>query len=80
MASLYDKLGGRKKIEQIVADFYQTILNDDDLNIFYLENVSEISALHTSVTDFFSMLFGGPNVYKGRSMYEAHKHMPLSKK
>ena len=36
MPTLYDKLGGRKVLEKIVADFYQTILNDDDLNIFYL--------------------------------------------
>ncbi len=34
--TLYDKLGGYKSLELIVADFYQTILNDDSLNIFYL--------------------------------------------
>ena len=27
--------------------------------------------------DFLTMLFGGPNNYKGRDMYEAHKHMPI---
>lgn len=36
MPSIYEQLGGRKKIEQIVCDFYQTILNDDALNVFYL--------------------------------------------
>jgi hemoglobin len=80
MPSIYDRLGGRRNIEKIVADFYQTILNDDDLNVFYLENVSEISVLHHLVTDFFSMIFGGPCNYKGRSMKESHKHMPITKK
>lgn len=28
MPTLYDKLGGRRNIELIVADFYQAILND----------------------------------------------------
>jgi hemoglobin len=27
--NLYERLGGYKKIERIVADFYQTILNDE---------------------------------------------------
>lgn len=26
---------------------------------------------------FQTMLFGGPNEYKGRDMVEAHKHMPI---
>ena len=78
--NLYERLGGYKKIERIVADFYQTILNDEELNVSYLENVSDIAALHTSVAKFFSMVFGGPAEYKGRNMYDAHKHMSLTKK
>lgn len=80
MASIYERLGGRKVIEHIVCDFYQTILNDDALNVFYLENVSEISTLHHLVADFFCMIFGGPNNYKGRDMYSSHKHMPITGK
>jgi hemoglobin len=68
LTTLYDKLGGYKCLERMVADFYQTILNDDELNIFYIENVSEISDLHHLMTDFLTMLFGGPNQYKGRDM------------
>jgi truncated hemoglobin YjbI len=26
------------------------------------------------------MMFGGPNNYKGRTMPESHKHMPITKK
>lgn len=78
--SIYDKLGGYKAIERMVADFYQTILNDDDLNLFYIENVSEISDLHHLMTDFLTMVLGGPNQYKGRDMYQSHKNMPLTQK
>lgn len=42
--------------------------------------MSDIAVLHHLVTDFFSMIFGGPNVYKGRTMRESHKHMPITKK
>ena len=34
--TLYEQLGGLPKIQQMVADFYQTILNDDQLNVYYL--------------------------------------------
>lgn len=80
MPSIYERLGGYRNIQQIVCDFYQTILNDDSLNVFYLENVSDIAVLHHLVADFFSMIFGGPNNYKGRDMYSSHKHMPITAK
>jgi truncated hemoglobin YjbI len=80
MASLYDRLGGYQNIEKIVSQFYQTILNDDEVNVFYLDNVSDIAVLHHTVTDFFALIFGGPNIYKGKSMVEAHKHMAICQK
>ena len=61
LVTIYDKIGGRKVLEQIVCDFYQTILCDDKINIFYIENVSEISNLHHLMFQFQMMLFGGPN-------------------
>ena len=60
-----------------MADFYQTILNDDEINVYYIENVSEISILHHSVAQFYSMIFGGPANYKGKNMVEAHKNMVI---
>jgi hemoglobin len=77
--SIYDRLGGYRSIEKMVADFYQTILNDETVNIFYIENISDIAKLHHHVTDFFSLIFGGPNTYKGRSMKEVHKNMSIRK-
>lgn len=79
MESIYDRLGGRRPIELIVDQFYQTILADDRINVFYIENVSQISELHHSVTDFFSQMFGGPALYKGKDMVSAHKHMKIEK-
>lgn len=38
--TIYDKIGGKKVLEQIVCDFYQTILCDESINVFYIENVS----------------------------------------
>lgn len=52
--SLFETLGGAKSIELMVADFYQSMLNDDDLNTYYLENVSEISELHYLLHTFCS--------------------------
>ena len=78
--TLYDKVGGSKVLERIVCEFYQNILADDNLNVFYIENVSEISDLHHLMQDFLSMVLGGPSKYQGRDMKQAHKHMPIEKK
>jgi hemoglobin len=75
--SLFEQIGGSKELEHIVCDFYQNILMDDSISIFYIENVSDIAQLHHLMQDFLTMLLGGPNEYKGRDMKEAHKHMPI---
>jgi truncated hemoglobin YjbI len=60
-----------------VAQFYQYALNDESINSFYLENVSDIPKLHSTMVLFLTHLFGGPNHYKGPNMYELHKNMHI---
>lgn len=78
--SLFETLGGAKSIELMVADFYQSMLNDDELNSYYIENVNEISELHYLLTHFVVMIVGGPDNYNGRNLKEAHKNMPITQK
>ena len=47
--TIYEKVGGHAKMEKIVAQFYQHILVDDRINMFYIQNVSDIVKLHTSM-------------------------------
>jgi hemoglobin len=77
MSSLFQKIGGHDKLEKIVAQFYQYVLSDDRINYFFLEYVSDIPKLHSTMVQFLTQLFGGPSHYKGPDMYNLHKHMPL---
>jgi hemoglobin len=60
-----------------VAQFYQYVLSDERINYFFLENVSDIPKLHSTMVQFLTALFGGPNHYQGPDMYTLHKNMPL---
>ena len=62
----------------MVADFYQSALKDDRINQYYIDNVSDIAGLHTTLTQFLSFVLGGPNLYTGRNLVEIHKNMPIT--
>lgn len=61
----------------MVAQFYQFVLSDDRINYFFLENVSDIPKLHSTMVQWLTFLFGGPNHYKGPDMVTLHKKMPI---
>ncbi len=64
---------------KIVAQFYQHILADDRINYFFLENVSDIVKLHTTMELFLCEIFDGPKGYKGPDMISLHKNMKIKK-
>jgi hemoglobin len=78
MASLFERVGGHDQLEKMVAQFYQYALGDEKINSYYLENVSDIPKLHSTMVHFLTQLFGGPNHYTGPSMRALHKHMHLT--
>jgi hemoglobin len=63
MSTLFEQVGGHDKLEKIVAQFYQYVLNDDRINDFFLNNVSDIPKLHSTMVLFLTNLFGGPDHY-----------------
>ena len=76
--TLFQKLGGYRSIEMIVANFYQFALADERINQYYIDNVSDVARLHTTLTQFLSFVLGGPNLYKGRDLIQIHKNMPIT--
>lgn len=71
-------MGGHDQLERIVAVFYQFALGDERINNHYLENVSDIPKLHSTMVHFLTHLLGGPDHYAGPSMRALHKHMHLT--
>jgi hemoglobin len=75
---LYQALGGREAIQRFTDDFYDSMLQDariarffDGLNPRYLKRV---------LADYFCVVAGGPCVYDGVGMKDAHAHLGLAKR
>ena len=60
MTTLFEQVGGHDNLERIVAQFYQQILADDRINYFFLDRVSDIVELHSTMESFLSQLLDGP--------------------
>lgn len=71
--SLYERLGGRDAVVQVVARLYERILGDD-LLIPYFESIN-VERLRLSQTAFVTMAFGGPHDYDGPTMRKAHARL-----
>ncbi|MEC4985929.1 MAG: group 1 truncated hemoglobin [Oscillatoria sp. PMC 1068.18] len=72
--SLYEKLGGKEAIAQVVDDFYKLVMADDTVNGFFSHTDMEQQRRHQ--TAFISYALGGPQ-YTGRSMEKAHAGLNL---
>ena len=78
MASLYERMGGSyRKMEMVVAQFYQYLLRDECINGYLIERVSDIPRIHRTLTEFLVMVFGGPNKYSGKDVGKFHKTMVI---
>ncbi len=84
MTSLYDRLGGEGAIASVVDKFYDFILIDPKVNHFF--STTDMTKQRRLQKEFITLVFfnfifqvtGGPNVYEGKDMKEAHKHIKIS--
>ena len=73
--SLFDKLGGTKSIEAVVDEFYKRVLADPELKLFFAK--TNMTWLRMRQVQFFTQALGGPALYKGKGMKEAHAKMTI---
>ena len=71
--SLYDRLGGIDAIRAVVDDFVGNVAADKRINAFFAH--TDIDRLKRNLVDQICQGTGGPCVYTGRSMKEAHAGM-----
>ena len=75
-ASLYDRVGGRDGIHEVVVDTVARHQVNDQISHF-MEGV-DAENLISQVTDFLVVATGGEGEYSGRDMVDAHADMELS--
>jgi len=74
--TLYDRLGGRDGIRAVVDEFYDRLLDDDDLGAFFAD--TDMEALREDQTDHLVEAAGGPAEYTGPPVRDAHLHVPFT--
>ena len=67
---------GSRLASGMAEGFYDRVLVDLKLAPFF-EGV-DIEKLSAYLADFLTVLAGGPNLYKGRDLLEAHKGLKIS--
>lgn len=74
--TLYQQLGERNGIANIVEDLLYRIVDDDRIN-FQFKGI-DVVQFHQDLTDQLCVLSHGPCTYTGREMHDAHKDMAIT--
>jgi len=74
--ALYRELGGKEGITKVVDLFLAKVDNDLRINLFFEQ--TDHKDLRNLVIEQFCQATGGPCVYSGRSMEEAHSGINLT--
>ena len=74
---LYGELGGRDAIQRFTDDFYDRMLQDARI-ARYFDGINR-QHLRRVLADYFCVVAGGPCVYDGVGMKEAHAHLGIDR-
>lgn len=73
--TIYRDIGGRDAVEAVVDDFYERVLDDEQLTPYFED--TEMEDLRAHQVQFISAVAGGPVEYSGANMREAHAHLGI---
>ena len=77
--SLYKRLGGYDAIAAVTDDFIGRLATDKDLSRFFVASSDDTKQkIRQHIVDQLCYVTGGPCIYTGRSMKDAHKGMKIS--
>jgi len=74
--SLFEQVGGFAQVRLIVSDFYDRILDSENLR-HYFEHI-DVRRLIDHQTKFVSALMGGPVSFTNEHLARAHQHLGIS--
>jgi hemoglobin len=76
-ATLYERLGGEERIQQLVARVVDNHYKNPLIKTRF-EIVKDRAAVERHVVEFFCAGAGGPQTYTGRDMVSTHRGMNLN--
>lgn len=74
--SAYDAIGGAGVVKAAVAVFYQRVLDDPDLKAWF--EGTDLDRLKAHQRAFLSHVLGGPELFAGRPLAEAHAGLAIT--
>ncbi len=69
--TLYEELGGQAAMTAAAHHLYLNIMNDDRIKGFF--DTVDIARQERKMSTFLTQALGGPAIYEGRNMRQAHK-------
>jgi hemoglobin len=76
MPGIYDDIGGNDGVRTAVAVFYQRVVADPELGRWF-EGV-DLERLKAHQRAFLGAAFGGPELFGGRGLAEAHAGLEIT--
>ena len=76
--TVYDQLGGFSTVRKVVAEFYNSVLEEEELAKYFVNTNMERQIDHQ--TKFISQLLGGPAEYTDSHLQKVHAHMRITDK
>jgi len=76
MAEIYDQLGGPDGVRTAVEVFYNRIASDEELGRWF--DGVDLDRLKAHQRAFLSAAFGGPHVFSGRGLRDAHAGLEIT--
>ena len=73
--SVYDQVGGFVSVRKIILEFYNRVLDEDELIPYFKTIDMERQIDHQ--TKFISMLLGGPASFTDKHLEHVHKQMSI---
>lgn len=74
--SVFEQVGGFARVRLIVSDFYDRILDSENLRGYFAE--IDVRRLIDHQTKFVSALMGGPVSFTDEHLARAHHHLAIS--
>ncbi|MEH6526920.1 MAG: group 1 truncated hemoglobin [Sneathiella sp.] len=73
--TLFEKYGGFSAVSRVVLDFYDRLLDSDEIGPFFDD--TEMSKLVDHQTKFIASLLGGPSSYSDDHLKQLHTHLDI---
>ena len=76
MTELYDEVGGPDGVRTAVTVFYRRVVDDEELGPWF-EGI-DLDRLKAHQRAFLGAAFGGPQIFSGRSLADAHASLEIT--